>query len=238
LDQAKAALAEQENLLSAAQEQVDAAKAVKDAADEVAQILAGKKPGKKIKFTKKEKKVMKEDKKEAKKQAKEDKKNEKQKVKDEKKAAKQIKKDAKKAGKNTSPEKTAFEQQAEATQDVSSKASAAAKPKTKAPTAKAPAAKKPVAKQPRAKKVAPAEAAASAEAQTQSPMTEPKDLEPTQANLPGHITTENTPEGTSAEPAASETGKDLVVETQVVPPAEIAPEESAQEENLDKPTND
>ena len=99
-------------------------------------------------------------------------------------------------------------------------------------------AKKPVAKQPRAKKVAPAEVAAPAETEAQTQVIEPKDLEPTHASLPAHITTENTPEGTSAEPAASETGKDVVVETQVVPPAEIAPEESAQDENLNKPINE
>jgi hypothetical protein len=44
---------------------------------------------------------------------------------------------------------------------------------------------------------------------------------------------ENTPfPVTSSEPPASETGKDVVIETETLPPAE-----SAQNENIEKPMN-
>lgn len=86
---AKAALTEQESLLADATTVFNAVKAEQEAADEfaknVALVLSGKKLGKKIKLNKKEKAVVKEDKKIAKKIAKQEKKAAKKQAKDDKK---------------------------------------------------------------------------------------------------------------------------------------------------------
>jgi hypothetical protein len=82
-------LTEQESLLTDATQVFNAIKAKQDAADEfaknVALVLSGKKLGKKIKLNKKERAVVKEDKKAAKKIAKQEKKTAKKHAKDDKK---------------------------------------------------------------------------------------------------------------------------------------------------------
>lgn len=200
---AKTALTEQESLLADVETVFNAAKAEQDAADEfaknVALVLSGKKLGKKIKLNKKEKAVLKEEKKNAKKIAKQEKKAAKKQAKDEKKKSAEL-----------------------ADTPVVATSTATEKPAPKTPVKKA-VVKKPVARKAAAvKKIeSPVAAEPNEEISTvaeQAPVEQPKDLAVTPS---------------TSESPATETGKDVVVETETLPPSE-----NPASGNSEEPVND
>lgn len=207
---AKSALTEQEVLLADATTLFNTIKAKQDAADEfaknVALVLSGKKLGKKIKLTKKEKAVVKEDKKAAKKVAKQEKKAAKKHAKDEKnkneKSKSENKDDAKKQNTNKKPEK----KQTAPVTETAAVVTPVEKPAVKAP-AKKTVAKKPVAKRAPVKQAELLVAPANTE---ETPV-----VAETPAQPPAVL-----PEPIAVETPAVESGKDAVVERETLPASE------------------
>jgi len=218
LNKAYADLATQQAQLDGADEIYSALLAAQEAtkkfAADVAKVMAGKKLGKKIKFTKQEKKVIKED---------------------EKAEKKRLKQEEKKIKKETKATKKAEKQnaKAESQKNESVKAEAVAQTTSQPATKAKPAAKKTVAKK-ATSSPAPVKTEVIAEPSTLAVNEEPLATETPAKNLPEPITVDNTPTPTtSSEPEASETGKDVVIETEVLPSAESVPRE-----NVEKPVND